>query len=82
MDNVLHNYVYAGGWNKFSSPAFQRWMWTVKDSKALLILAAVAMRVTFTQNRAWSLLRYLVLLRSKPVRLRDDTNPEPLLHLS
>src|SRR5947207_4764332 len=80
--NALGRYVYEGVWGKYSEPAFQKWKWTVKDWKALLILACVAMLIAFTQTKAWVLIRYIIILRKYPVRLPQPPKPESFEHLS
>src|SRR5437667_7829702 len=80
--NTLGSYVYEGVWEKYSEPVCKRRIWTLRDWKALLVLACLAMLVAFTQARAWVLIRYIIVLWKRPVRLHDEANPEPLQHLS
>src|SRR2546430_221585 len=80
--NALNGSVYEGVWIRHSESVFKRRIWTVKDSKAFLILASLAMLIAFTQTRAWVLIRYFIIQRKRPVRLHDDSNPERLQYLS
>lgn len=84
MSNLLPQFslnslnVYEGVWKKYNEAALRRWIWTLKDSKALLVLASLTTLVAFTQTRAWVIIRYVIALRKGPVRLPDNNNPEPL----
>ncbi|OAP55568.1 hypothetical protein AYL99_10541 [Fonsecaea erecta] len=82
--NELSGYAYEGVWERHGEPAMRRRIWTVKDSDALLILAALGLFIAITQTRAWVISRYIILSRTRirPVRIPDETSPEPLLHLS
>ena len=78
----LSNYVYEGLWENYHEAPFRRWVWTLKDSKALVVLAAFTILVTYTQTCSWALLRQAVLKWKRPIRLQDESIPEPLEYLS
>ncbi|KAH0827694.1 hypothetical protein AYO21_08865 [Fonsecaea monophora] len=82
--NELAGYAYEGVWERHDESALRKWIWTVTDSNALLILAGIALFIAVTQTRAWVIYRYVILTRTqvRPVRLPDESSPEPLLHLS
>lgn len=79
---TLHDYVYKGVWKMENVPAYRAWIWTLKDSHALIVLGLFTLILTFTQRQAWSMLRGLVARRNRPVRLMDDTCSDPLQHVS
>lgn len=74
--------VYEGLWEKYNQPIFQRWKWTLGNLNGFLVLGCLGILITFTQSRAWVVLRYLVLLRKKSIRLDGDSHSDPLEHLS
>jgi hypothetical protein len=77
----LHEYVYEGVWQRYTDPPFRCWIWTVKDSTALVILTFFAGLLAISQSRSWFIMRFLLRMY-RPVRLSDSDNPEPLDHLS
>ena len=79
--NVLHGYVHEGVWKKYNEPAFRRWVWTLRDSRALLVISCLALLTAFTQTRAWVIARYLIYQRKKSVRF-SNTIPDDLQSLS
>jgi hypothetical protein len=79
---LRENDVYEGLWEKYNQPILRRWIWTLGNMKAIIVLGGLGLLLTFAQSRVWVTLRYLVLLWRKPVRLGGETRPEPLEHLS
>jgi hypothetical protein len=61
---------------------FRRWIWTLGNLNAILVLGCLALLLTFSQSRAWVLVRYIIFLRKRPVRLPDTVSSDPLEHLS
>jgi len=80
--NMLYGFTYKGVWQKHNVPVFQRWIWTLSASSAIILLGCFALSLTFSQSRMWALLRYCVHQRHKIIRLDDDSRPDPLDHLS
>jgi hypothetical protein len=82
--NPLSGYAYEGVWEKYDEPALRRWIWTVKDSTALLVLAGITLLISITQTRTWVIARYIIRTRKsiQPARLQDENSPEPLQYLS
>ena len=74
--------VYEGLWQNYNEPPFRRWMWTLTQSKALVVLAFFTILVTYTQTCSWTLLRRVILRWKRPIRLQDESISEPLEHLS
>jgi hypothetical protein len=82
--NPLSGYAFEGVWEKYDEPALRRWIWTVKDSTALLVLAGLTLLISITQTRTWAIARYVIRTRKgiQPARLHDENSPEPLQYLS
>lgn len=78
----LNAYAGDGVWRFHPENGNPIWIWTLKDMKAFLVLAALTTLFAFTQSRAWVIIRLAILHWTKPIRLPDDTMPEPLLSLS
>ena len=74
--------VYEGLWQSYHEPPFRRWMWTLTDSKALVVLAFFTILVTYTQTCSWALLRRTILIWKRPIRLQDESTAEPLEYLT
>ena len=70
--------VYEGLWQNYNEPPFRRWMWTLTNSKALVVLAFFKILVTYTQTCSWALLRRAILRWKRPIRLQDESISEPL----
>jgi hypothetical protein len=79
---MLYGYAYEGVWEKYNEPFLRRWIWTLTPSKAIFVLGAYALLLTFTQSRTWLVVRHVVLSRNKTVRLDGGSQPDPLEHLS
>lgn len=77
----IHNYVYEGIWEKYGETWLQRWIWTLSNVKAGILLGGFGLLLTFSQSRSWFLIRYVMCLMKRTVRL-DSNDPEPLQHLS
>lgn len=80
--NLLHEYVYKGAWWRNDQPLSWRWVWTLTNINAIFLLGGLGLLLTFSQSRAWLILREIILHRKKSVRLEGDTNAEPIRHIS
>jgi len=80
--NVLDGYTYEGVWEKYNEPLLQRWIWTLGSSQAIYVLGCFGLLITFSQARAWVLMRYFICLHKKTVRLDGDARPDPMKTLS
>lgn len=80
--NMLYGYAYEGVWKKYGEPPFRRWIWTLTAPKAIFVLGAYALLLTFTQSRTWVVAKHFILLWKRTVRLDDDLQPDPLERLS
>jgi len=74
--------AYEGVWELYNQSFLQRWKWTLVNLNGFLVLGGLGFLLTFSQSRAWIILRYLILLRKKPLSLDGDTLSEPLEHLT
>ena len=80
--DVFRRYVHEGLWQNRNEPAYRSLTLTIRDSYALVILAAFTLLLTFAQRQSWSLIRQLLAHWTRSVRLRDDACSNPLQHLS
>ncbi|EPE32845.1 hypothetical protein GLAREA_05857 [Glarea lozoyensis ATCC 20868] len=64
--------VLTGLWEKYSETRPGRWVWTLRNSDAIIVLGCFTVLVAFSQSRSWTILRYLILLRKRSVRLDDN----------
>jgi hypothetical protein len=78
----IQSLVYEGVWKNHSEQPFKRWIWTLKDSKALICLACLSILIAFAQTRAWVIVRYVIYQRTKSVRLPGDNKPDDRQTLS
>ena len=80
--DVIHQYVHEGLWQDYSRPAFKSWVWTLRDSHALIVLALFTLLMTLAQRQSWSIIRQVIAGWKGSIRLRDETCSDPLQHLS
>jgi len=66
----------------YNQPTFQTWKWTLGNLNGFIVLGCLGILLTFSQSRAWVVLRYLIHLRKKSIRLDGDTHSDPLEDLS
>jgi hypothetical protein len=64
--------VFAGLWEKYSETGLGRWVWTLRNSDAIIVLGCFTVLVAFSQSRSWTILRYVIILRKRSVRLDDN----------
>ncbi|KAF2003614.1 hypothetical protein P154DRAFT_572802 [Amniculicola lignicola CBS 123094] len=65
----ITEYAYEGLWKNHNATPLWVWTWTLKDSKALFVVACLAILVAFVQPQGWKLLRYIAYQRKKSPRL-------------
>ena len=80
--NDIQHHVYEGVWQDHNKPSYKSWIWTVRNSQALIVLALFALLITLSQRQAWNVVRNLLSRWKGPVFLRDDDCSNPLQHLS
>src|SRR5262245_17272671 len=76
------DYVYLGVLELHGEPWFRRWVWTVPDGIAFLILGFFAALMSITEQRTWILIRHALVKITQPIRLGDDGDPNSLQRLS
>ena len=78
--NPHSEYACERVWDKYDKPTLRRWIWTVKDPTALLILANLTLLTVITQTRIWAIARHIILTRKgiQPAKLEL---PPPPSHL-
>ena len=79
LPTVQSPLVFTGLWWDSSEPDYQRWIWTVTNINALIILGVLMVSATPAQMRAWNLLRFLVTRITTPIRPPADSDPLPTL---
>lgn len=80
--NLLHEYVYEGLWWRHNQSIIRRWVWTLTNRNAILVLGGLGLLLTFSQTRAWVVLREIIYHHKKSVRLDGDTSPDHIRHLT
>ncbi|KAF3934305.1 hypothetical protein ABW19_dt0206596 [Dactylella cylindrospora] len=70
------DYVKTGVWELYGEPFHKRWVWTLEDGTAFLLLGLYGLSLVIVQKRAWSILRgYIALSTKASVSLGDRVNP-------